>query len=109
MTAIDWNVLISKRYTFIATFVHRSGTQILLRDVYRIDGIQFRDHLFLPYTAKFRRLDLKHGDTIRICGKINRYYKRREGYDGIPRHRGILNPQLEITNITSIRKDYSHE
>ncbi len=100
-----WQARISKRYTFTAIYVYHNGTQMLLCDVCRVDGLLFRDHLFLPYTGKFKRLDLKHGDTIRITGKVNRYYKRGEGQRHVPRHLAILKEDVEITNISSIRKE----
>lgn len=105
MTIIDWNAHISKRYTFTATYIRNHCGRMLLEDVRRIDGIQFRDHMFLPYTAKFKRLALQYGDTVRLTGKINRYFKRGEGQSGIPIYLTTRIPQLEITNITSTRKD----
>ena len=105
MTTIDWANRISKRHTFTAIYVHNNGTQMLLRDVYCTNGQLFRDHLFIPYTARMKRLALQRGDCVRLTGKVNRYFKKAAGQKSVPRHLARLTAQLEITNITSISKE----
>lgn len=102
---MNWNAHISKRYTFTAVFIRHRNGKMLVEDVRRVDGRLFRDHLFLPYTGKFKRLCLEYGDVIRLTGKVNRYWKRGAGQRGLPVYLTNRIPQLEITNITSICKE----
>lgn len=99
---MNWHEQIGKQHTFTARFIRAGHRQMLLRDVSCTDGTHFRDHLFLPYTKTFRRKKLRNGDTLTIRGKVNRYYKKDEGYEHMPRHPKFLIAQYEITNIKII-------
>lgn len=102
---MDWEAQISKAFTFTATYERAGARYMLLKDVQREpDGARFRDHLFVPFTARFKRLRLQHGDVLRLRGKVNRYYKKGPEQRDVPRFLADLIPDLEITNIRVLEK-----
>lgn len=102
---MNWEGHIGKRYTFTGVFACVQTGHMLLEDVRRTDGVLFRDHLFVPFTRRFKRLDLREGDVLRLSGKVNRYFKKGRHQWDVPRFRCELSPDLEITNISVIGKE----
>lgn len=101
---MNWETQIGKRCVFVGTFASENGAQMLLNDVCREDGVLFRDHVYIPYTTRFRKLALKSGDRVRLVGKVNRYWKRAPGQEGIPAPLVERIPMLGITNICEVQR-----
>lgn len=87
------NVRIGSRHGFIATVLCWNNRHICLENVCfdTIDCKLFRDHIWIVYCRKWKRLELRVGDSVRFSGKINQY-----------NHWGKY--QLELTNIREIIK-----
>lgn len=96
---MNWDDHIGKQYIFTAQYhLHQRG-HMILTDVRRQDGELLREHLLIPYTRRFRKRDLSHGDTIRLRGKVNRYFKKRPDHRDKPRHPKYLMTKYQLTNI----------
>ena len=52
------------------------------------NGARFREHLWMPYGKRFRRLEMERGCQVRLRGKVNRYWYK-------PKARW----QYEVTNV----------
>lgn len=91
---MNWHTRIGKEHIFRARFVTIGrGNHMLLRDVIATCETPFRDHIWLPHTARFRRERIRKGDHLRFAGKVNRYYKV------VSRNPRRTVVQLSITNI----------
>ena len=64
---------------------------MLLRDVVTLDGKRFREHMWLPYTKRFKRLKLRQGQSVQFKGKLKQYRKRDGSW------------QLNVQNIGHMR------
>lgn len=80
-----------KPIELIGVYKRHNGKHMLLRDVVTTDGRPFRDHMWLPYTKRFRRLKLRPDQTVHFKGKLAQYRKR----DGTW--------QLKVQNIGQMR------
>lgn len=87
------NVRIGSRHEFIGVVESFNSKHICLEDVRfnTIDCELFRDHAWLVYCRKWKRMGLKAGDIVKFSGKINQYHHWNR-------------QQLEITNIREITK-----
>lgn len=75
---MNWFDHISKQYIFYGVYSHHKSGQMMLENVEREGGQHFRQHLFIPYTQRFKNLGLERGDVIRFRAKVNTYQKRRD-------------------------------
>lgn len=80
--------LIGKRVTLFARFNGSNDKHMLLVNVRTENGAHFREHLWMPYGKRFRRLEMARGCTVRLRGKVNRYWYK-------PKQRW----QYEVTNV----------
>lgn len=80
-----------KPIELIGVYKYNNGNHMLLHDVVTMDGRPFRDHMWLPYTKRFRKLRLRPDQSVRFKGKLAQYRKR----DGTW--------QLKVQNIGQMR------
>lgn len=87
------NVRIGSRHEFTAIVLCWNSQHICLENICfdTIERQEFRNHLWLVYCRKWKRLELKQGDIVRFSGKVNQYHHWNR-------------QQLEITNIREITK-----
>lgn len=70
---------IGKRYNYVVQFDRLSddGNYMLLRHVINTDKRRLtRDHMWIRYTKKWKKLLLDPGAIIRFNAKLNRYKKK---------------------------------
>jgi len=94
---MNWNDHIGKRYQFTAIIQWHNERHICIQDVRRTDGELLREHLFIPYTKRIKKQNIKQGDNLTITAKVNRYYKKRDPTK--PRRHTNLIAQFQLTNI----------
>jgi len=51
---------------------------IMLTDICDENGHVVADHVWFPYTQKFKDLRLHHGDRVQFCARVRPYWK---GYE----------------------------
>ena len=77
----------------------KAKLHLLLADIEDADGNFFRDHLWIPYTRKFKSLQLEHGDIITFWAKVYNYrrFKTHRGYGGRYTYR------LEVEDVNKVQ------
>lgn len=103
MNTDKWKKQIGKRIKLKSQYINSSGEAILLRNITTLEGEVFRDHIWLPSTKKFEKLNLMKNDQIIFEGKINTYYKGHEPEKiygvYLYRHDQVLVPDITVKNI----------
>lgn len=65
----------------IGLFERSNRRYFLLTDVVTLDGVPFRDHLWLRLTKRFRRLRLRKGQSVHLKAVVNRYQRKNGSWD----------------------------
>jgi hypothetical protein len=72
---MDWDEMIGKRVSFVARYSGGNRRHMLLHGVETAAGDVLRDHMWLPYTKRFKKLALRRGQYIAFAGKVKKYRK----------------------------------
>jgi len=96
---VAWFEQISREYVFKATYMSSKDGHMRLIDISTDAGVYFRDHIYLPYTKRFKRLELERFDVIRFRAKVNSYRKKHPAFVNLPRHPKRLVRMICLTNI----------